>query len=110
VNYTTCKLGTRGKQCSLCSDGFYKDNTNCFACADDNSRFWILLGITVVVISLGGIVKKICKLAVPLAVWHTVFIGIAFWQLAALLRKIDIDWPQSTQQMFGEWALNFASI
>ena len=52
-------------------------------------------------VSLGGAVMKIFKLAIPSAVYHPVFIGIAFWQLAALLRKIDIDWPESTQRMFG---------
>jgi hypothetical protein len=111
INYTLCGLGSRGKQCGLCSKGFYKDNTNCLKCSENNDRFWVVVGVmTGVSISGALFAVKVLKRKPPGALLAPASIGLAFWQTISLFKRIDLNWPTSLRTVLDIVGLFNANI
>jgi hypothetical protein len=101
-NFTVCRIGSAGRQCSTCVKGFYKDNANsCSQCSEDFDMLWIVLIISfVIIVALYVTIFVIYKQTIPASMWYPVTIGLSYWQTIGLLHQVEMDWPSSVQTLF----------
>ena len=80
-NFTVCSLGSAGRQCSICVEGFYKTSGNvCTKCSEDFDMLWVVLIVVAVVVSaLYVTIFVVFKQRIPTSIWYPLTIGLSYW-------------------------------